>query len=167
MLDIILNFIIKPSLMLLPFDMQSQEAEALLLSIGQQESRFEHRRQIIRTSSGQLKMLGPARGGWQFEKIGLVEVMTNRITKPHFENICNILKYPKDFDFVFEGITHNDMLACCAARLLLWPDAAPLPKYEDGPEVAWQYYIRRWRPGKPHRNTWDEFWNKSWAIVKS
>ena len=44
----------------LPDRMLSDEAVTMMLAIGYQESRFEHRRQIR----------GPARGFWQFEHGG-------------------------------------------------------------------------------------------------
>jgi hypothetical protein len=41
----------------------------------------------------------------------------------------------------------------------LFSDAAPLPAAAvENAEAAWDYYIRNWRPGKPHRATWDGFW---------
>jgi hypothetical protein len=32
-------------------------------------------------------------------------------------------------------------------------------------EGAWRYYIARWRQGKPHRDTWDNFYEQAWAMV--
>ncbi len=149
--------IIRPALDLLPPQMASDEAVAMLLAIGMQESRFAHRIQVR----------GPARGFWQFERIGLVEVATGRLTREHFLGVCRQLRYPPELDFLFEGLAHNDILVCCAARLLLWPDRAPLPSREHGPDVAWDYYIRRWCPGKPHRHTWNGFWEQAWSAVSA
>ena len=145
---------ISQSLIYLPEQMRSREAWAMLYAIGMQESRFQHRRQIR----------GPARGWWQFERIGLQEVVTGRMTREHFAGVCRALNYPLEIDFLFEAIAHNDTLACCAARLLLWPDPAALPGQEDT-DASWQYYLRRWRPGKPHAATWPEFWREAWEVV--
>lgn len=145
---------ISNSLSYLPESMQTDAAFAMLAAIGLQESRFRHRLQIR----------GPARGYWQFERIGLVEVTTNRLTVHHLKTVCTGLNYPFEIDLLFEAIAHNDTLACCVARLMLWPDPKPLPRYEDGPEPAWGYYLKRWRPGKPHRQTWDTFWLKAWDV---
>lgn len=164
MLDAIRLYIIRPGLLLLPERMRSPEAEALLLAIGLQESRFEHRRQIVRNRDGLLVPTGPARGWPQFERIGLQEVMTNRLTRQHFESVCEVLRYPLNFDFVFEGITHNDTLACCAARLLLWADPEPLPGATEM-QAGWRYYLRQWRPGKPHFETWPNFWRDAWEFA--
>ena len=56
----VLRLAIEPALLLLPARMESAEATVMLLAIGLQESRLEHRRQIK----------GPARSFWQAEKGG-------------------------------------------------------------------------------------------------
>lgn len=132
---------------LLPDRMQSAAALRMLRAIAMQESRFKHRFQIN----------GPARGYWQFEKIGVIGVITHPATKAHAEAVCAALNYPVNVDVLYEAIAHNDVLAACFARLLLWQHPDPLP---DDTEAAWQYYLRQWRPGKPHRETWDEFFEE-------
>ena len=52
---------IRPALAALPARMRSREAVVMLLAIGLQESLFKYRRQMAN---------GPARGFWQFEKMG-------------------------------------------------------------------------------------------------
>jgi hypothetical protein len=54
---------------------------------------------------------------------------------------------------VHEALAWNGPLAAAFARWLLYTDPAPLPKIgaENG---AWNYYLRNWRPGKPHPETW-------------
>ena len=37
--------------------------------------------------------------------------------------------------------------------LLLWTDPRPLPRIGEV-QAAWDYYIRNWRPGKPHPKSW-------------
>src|SRR5690606_27518522 len=56
----ILSGVVVPGLELLPSRMDTPKARLMLLAIGLQESRFDHRRQIG----------GPARGLWQFERGG-------------------------------------------------------------------------------------------------
>ena len=51
---------------------------------------------------------------------------------------------------------HDDALAAVAARLLLFTDPKKLPELSDA-AGAWNLYVRTWRPGKPHRKTWDAF----------
>ncbi|MOA63587.1 hypothetical protein D3C78_1893600 [compost metagenome] len=46
------------------------------------------------------------------------------------------------------------MLAAALARLLLWTDPARLPALGEVAK-SWELYLRTWRPGKPHRHTWD------------
>ncbi|MNL86831.1 hypothetical protein D3C87_2157110 [compost metagenome] len=45
------------------------------------------------------------------------------------------------------------MLAAGVARLLLWTDPKTLPSIGDV-DAAWALYLRTWRPGKPHPQTW-------------
>jgi len=48
----------------------------------------------------------------------------------------------------------------CVARLLLWQDKAALPAI-GAKEHAWDYYLRNWRPGMPHRSAWDGNYNQA------
>ena len=51
------------------------------------------------------------------------------------------------------------MLACTVARLTLRLDRQQLPAASLGSEdAAWAYYLRNWRPGKPHRDRWVKNW---------
>lgn len=142
---------------LLPGRMDTQAAKAMLLAIGLQESRFRYRRQIGP---------GPARGFWQFEKGGGVKgVLEHPVTKPLIEPICERLCYEPTPDVCHVAIEHNDVLAACFARLLLYSDPALLPEERDGTK-GWEQYLRNWRPGKPHPETWPAFYREAWLIVK-
>lgn len=130
----------------------TNEARRMLIAIAWQESRITHRRQVG----------GPAKGFWQFEQGGGVHgVRTHQTSKWIAAKVLDQLSIPNRFDLIYDAIEHNDMLACCFARLLLYTDPKPLPMGWSGAkneERAWQYYIRNWRPGKPHRDTWNESW---------
>ena len=67
-LDTILKTAIAPAMALLKGVPDSRESRCLLLAIGLQESRFEHRRQMGN---------GPARGFWQFETGGVRGVVNH------------------------------------------------------------------------------------------
>lgn len=160
MIDLIQYHIIPAAYSLLPNNMNTPEATAMLLAIGLQESRFEHRTQMI----------GPARSFWQFEEGGgCAGVLKHKVSRPHITRVLGTLCYnplakPSELHSL---ITHNDVLAAVCARLLLWTDSRPLLRKEDGPEAAWQLYARTWRPGKPHRETWDSYHKTAWARVDS
>ena len=152
-----LQAVIFPGLSLLPRRMTSPESIAMLITIGLQESRFEHRRQIG----------GPARGFFQFEQGGgVVGVLTHRATRDMICNILDRLEYDRNISTSYGAIEHNDALATVYARLLLWtlPGALPGP---DEDEMAWGQYIEAWRPGRPHRETWDEVYRQAWAICQT
>lgn len=130
-------------------------ARAMLWAIGRQESRFEHRRQIG----------GPARGFWQFEKGGGVKgVLTHAASKHHAAALCKERGVDATTAAVYPALEKDDILAAGFARLLLFTDPAPLPAPRAGlAQDAWAYYKRNWRPGKPHRQTWDGFWKEAVA----
>jgi hypothetical protein len=132
--------------------MDKPGARPMMLAIGLQESRFEHRVQIG----------GPARGPYQFEKNGGVRgVLTHPATRDAAREICKALLIKPDADAVYIAIAYNDTLAACFARLLLWTHPEALPARGDT-ERAWAYYLDLWRPGKPHRSTWDAFYRQAW-----
>jgi len=145
----IIKHFINPGLSLLPEQMDSLQARIMLVAIGLQESRFEHRRQIR----------GPARGFWQFEQGGGVRgVLNHNSTQRLAHEVCEKLRIaPGDHTEVYTAITYNDALACVFARLLLWTVPRPLPRIGEF-DTAWDYYIEAWRPGKPHRHTWNNLY---------
>lgn len=149
------NNIFRAAFALLPEGMNTPAAQIILLTIGLQESRFQFRRQLGN---------GPARGFWQFEegnkvsRAGVYGVMNHAASKAHMERICKHFGIPFNTRAVWEALETNDVLACCAARLLMYTDAAKLPAVGDV-KGAWVMYAERvWRPGKPHRSTWDGFY---------
>lgn len=141
-----LFLVIEPGLKVLPEKMDSQSARIMMLTIGMQESRFTYRKQIR----------GPARGFFQFEKGGgYAGVLRHAAVKDIARSVLDRLHITDTEGF--EALAYNDTLSASFCRLLLWTDPKPLPKLTDRPEVWWDLYLRVWRPGKPHRETWDAF----------
>lgn len=150
------TYTIPAALSLLPGRMDSPAARAMLLAIGLQESAFS-----ARVQSGP----GPAHGFWQFESGGGVKgVLTHGSTKVTIAPILRELCYLPDVDECYHAIVDNDVLACVFARLLLWtvPGALPGP---DESDKGWTQYMTGWRPGKPHRQTWDANFIEGWRMV--
>jgi hypothetical protein len=161
-LDGILRSAINPALSMLPQKMDSDAARVMLLAAGLQESRLQFRYQ--KTTDPYQK--GPARGLWQCERAGGVGgVMGNLTTKAHAEAICKARSVPFDSVLVWTRLEFDDILAAAFARLLMWADPKPLPNLDASHEDAWQFYLRCWRPGKPKRETWDEFHAQARAQV--
>lgn len=128
----------------LPGKFDSTAATVMLLAIGLQESRFEHRLQIG----------GPARGFWQFERGGgVLGVLNHAASARHAKALCVLRGVPPTPTEAYREIADDDLLACGFARLLLWTDPRELPTPGDI-DGAWDCYIRNWRPGRPHRSTW-------------
>lgn len=119
-------------------------AENLLLAIALQESNLSARIQGPNDA-------GPARSFWQFEKIGVVDVFQRQ--KTALKVMCDVLVLPCEPGKLHLMMAYNDMIACVIARLTLRldPRSLGLATTEEG---AWDYYIKNWRPGKPHRDRW-------------
>jgi hypothetical protein len=122
-------------------------AERLLLAIAIQETSLLHRRQVP---------VPHAMGWWQFERGGGVAgVLAHPATQRTARAVCAALRVDPLASTVHPALEHNDLLACCFARLLLRSDPRALPDDQAG---GWQCYMRNWRPGKPHPHRWDDAW---------
>lgn len=149
---------IDPAFVLLREDMDSDAARAMLIAIALQESRIKHRRQIG----------GPAHGFWQFEVAGVRGVLTHPASQPRIHEALVALDYPPErwnSENIHAAIEHNDVLAAAFARCLLWTLPDQLPRRGD-PGEGWRQYIEAWRPGRPHRGTWDGLYLEAWDTVE-
>lgn len=138
----------------------SDDARRLMLCIALQESgpNLEARYQNSPSASP-----GPARGWWQFEQGGGVAgVLQHAASRTMAAEACAGVTVVAQAAAVWRAIEGNDLLACTFARLLLWTDPRPLPAAE---EPAWEYYLRNWRPGKPHRAAWGPNWRTASETV--
>ncbi len=151
----VLRYTIPAALALLPARMDTPEARAMLLAIGLQESRFQHRRQVG----------GPARGFWQFEAIGVGGVLDHEASRDGARSVSRALDYSPTSMAVYPALADNDILACAFARLLLWTLPGSLA-VRTAPELGWSDYLNAWRPGKPHRETWAGHWSTAWDLVE-
>lgn len=131
--------------------MDSPGAKAMLKAIALQESRLDNRRQIG----------GPARGFWQFELMGIVGVLNHPASRQIIHSVLDALDYDYKPATSYAALEHNDILAFAFARCLLWTFPGVLPRHGEA-ERAWKQYISCWRPGKPHRETWDAFYEQAW-----
>jgi len=150
-----LTDIIRPALAALPANLRGDKAEVMLLAIGLQESRFIYRKQIA----------GPARGFWQFERNGVQGVLSHPASDAIALKLCSE-HAAKSAEQVHVLLETQDILACQLARLLLWTDPRPLPQIGEVMS-AWDYYVRNWRPGKPHKKTWADCYAKAVGTVKT
>ena len=153
----IIEYAISPAMALLPPKMTSDKATVMLLAIGLQESRLTHRKQIG----------GPAKSFLQFESGGGVKgVMTHSASSASAQSLCQDLAVSFDRTSIFQAMEFNDVLAFGLGRLLLYTDPRALPEIGDA-QAAWDLYQRVWRPGKPHRQTWDELYAVACKVVTS
>lgn len=156
-LDAITDAAILPALALLPPAMNTPQARVLLLAIGLQESRFQHRRQIG----------GPARGFWQFERNGGVRgVLMHPASREDALRICAARHVAPVSATIHAALETDDILAAAFARLLLWTDPQRLPAAGDA-DGAWALYLRTWRPGKPHPQTWPALYAQALSAMEA
>ena len=164
-----------PSAMsLLPGQMNSREAVAMMLAIGLHESAFKARVQgrmrPLKTLDDLGPQAGPARGYWQFERAGgTAEILESPDTKDIAVPICKMFLVDPNRQAVHTMLGFNDVLAAVFARLLLWRDSRPMPtplQYNEGYSI----YLRNWRPNPDaaaaHRKDWPQNFNTAWNVVK-
>lgn len=152
--------VLNAALALLPAAMDSPRARVMLVAIGLQESGLTQRRQLLGNPP---RPIGPAKGLWQFERGGGCKgVVTHQASRYWMHRVCKERGVDFTATAIWNAIELDDVLACAAARLLLFTDPKRLPDTEN---EAWNLYIRTWRPGKPHRNTWNDFYAQALTSV--
>lgn len=152
--SVVYDLILQPLFSVLPDKMNSVEAKAMLLAIGMQESRFKARKQHN----------GPAMGFWQFESAGILGVMHHHATQEYAEALLGLLVIADQDAVVYRAMQYNDFIAAGFARLLLWALPHSLPT-RDEPEKGWEQYLQAWRPGRPHKETWEMCWSEAWGAI--
>jgi hypothetical protein len=137
-------------------DLGGAQAEMMLLAIAGQESNLQHRFQIH----------GPARGYWQFERGGgLAGVMSHKATSRIMHDALDELGIGADPEARWAALPYSELLQVTAARCLLLSDPKPLPPLGDA-QLAWAYYLRNWRPGKPHSDAWTTHYRAALAATR-
>ena len=127
-------------------------AARFLLAIALQESGLRYRRQVVAGGAEN----GPASSFWQFEKGGGCKgVLAHRLTAQPMAAICAAYNVAPDAQSLWEAMRFQDIVAACAARLLVYTLPGALP---DNASQGWAQYIDAWRPGKPHPETWAANW---------
>lgn len=149
-LDEITRTAIDPALAWLPPKMNTIEARQELLTIGLQESHFEHRWQVLNDPTKK----GPARSFWQGEQGGgmVTGTMTHPASKELVRAACAERKVAFTSWAIWTAIENDDVLAAILARLLLWTEPGKLPSVMDE-DSAWDLYLHAWRPGAYARGT--------------
>lgn len=161
-LNRLLNVAIRPALKELEMDgiRPSKEAERFMLAIALQESRAKYRKQI----GSQGLPTGPANSYWQFERGGGVKgVLNHASTKNRITRILADYDINRTEQDVWEAMRYHDILAACMARLLIFTLPGSLPTTA---QQGWDQYISAWRPGRPHRASWDAFWKQADEATK-
>ena len=153
-------------LSLLPRHCDSPAARAMLIAIALQESRLAVRWQVLQGGGK-----GPARGLLQFEqgtqasRGGVWGVYLHKTSASLLAPVCHARGVALDPGAIWRALETDDVLAVAVARLLLLTDPYPLPQRGEY-DAAWRLYAdRTWRPGIPHRQTWDAYYDRAWSEV--
>lgn len=145
---------VSDALALLPASMDTPAARVQLYAICLQESLGVHRRQLVGNPP---QPVGPAKGLWQFERGGgCIGVVNHPASRSHMSAVCAARGIDFTSASIWNALEFDDVLAAAAARLLLWTDpvALPTPGTTLGAiTLAWDYYVRTWRPGAWERGS--------------
>lgn len=151
----VLAKVIVPALALLPAQMDTPEARAMLLAIGGQESGYRTRQQ-----DGN----GPAHGLWQNERPVQQLLLDNKTSAPDVYALCKSRAVAPLASDMYWALLTDDIFAAGIARLILWCDPHPLPALGDQ-DTAWDCYLRVWGPGKPRPTDWPANYRAALAAV--
>lgn len=137
----------------------SRSAIRQILAIALQESGLRYRRQVV--SDGVEN--GPAASFWQFEKGGGCRgVLTHKAVSEKMRHVCDMFRVQPTEGGLWEAMRYQDIVAACAARLLLYTLPNRLPETAD---EGWAQYMAAWRPGKSKPNTWKQNWDIADSLV--
>lgn len=160
---------IEPAYKLLPSALKTERATVALLTIGQQESKFKYPFQVLDPTD--LSRKGAARGYWQFElgsarsRGGVWGVFLHPASRALLEQLCAEREVVFAPTQIWRELEVDNVLAAGVARLLLLTDPKPLPKLGDMDGLWALYAERTWKPGKPHRETWDDYYRNALKVV--
>lgn len=132
------------------------EARRFLLAIALQESGAAARRQ-----SG----MGPAASYFQFEQGGGCRgVLAHPAAAKRMHQVCADYDIEPTEAGLWQAMRYNDIVAACAARLLIYTLPAALPVTSmDG----WAQYLSAWRPGQPRPKTWEANWATADKVARA
>jgi hypothetical protein len=159
---------------LLPGQMNTREATAMMLATGLHESAFKARVQgrmrALKTLDDFNPQAGPARGFWQFERGGgVAEILESPDTKDIAIPICKMFLFDPNRQAIHTALGFHDVLQAVFARLLLWRDSRPMPtplQFSEGYSI----YLRNWRPNvdaaAAHKKDWPGNFTNAWNVVK-
>ncbi|UXY51647.1 hypothetical protein [Pseudomonas tohonis] len=157
-LDSLCRLVIEPALALLPDEMNSPEAQLMLLAIALQESGLEKR---------PLAEGGPHsywRSGSPDEMVHFV--LRCPVTRDLAVTVCDARQVPPVDERVRAALEHDDVLAAAFARLLLWTDPALLPRIDEV-DAGHDLYMRTWRTPDPRPELWPEHHARAAQVVRT
>lgn len=95
---------------------------------------------------------------------GVKGVLEHTASKAKAIALCSALAVEPEPMAVWNAMEQDDILGAGFARLLLLTDPRALPEVTNT-QGAWDCYVRNWRPGKPHPQTWSGFHHQARELV--
>lgn len=157
--DLLASLIIRPVLEHLDWP-QPRERAVLLVAIAIQESKLKYRKQMP---------TGPARSFWQIEHPAALDCI--RRCRPVEEFWMDKLGFsPADFASSRSSgavaMQYSDLGACAVAAGILQLQPGRLPRVSNmHVDVAWFYYLKSWRPGKPRPDSWAKAYSEAMRVI--
>lgn len=137
----------------------SAHAARFMLAIALQESNLSARRQVVASGAE----AGPAASFWQGEITGgMCLTLQHSKTGSIMRAICEAYNVKPTAAGLWEAMRYQDIVAACAARLLIYTLPGALPQTQD---EAWAQYLSAWRPGKPKPDKWSTYWRMAGETV--
>jgi len=123
----------------------SPEAEELIYGTGQQESRYKHRRQLIKNKEGKLVPRGRARGYFQMEPATFRDHVDWMMGRGHYQGERPRTKYLEGIrklnggkDPTLDDVQLNDKVAAAMARIHYKRRPGAIPKDTLGQAQYWK-----------------------------
>lgn len=159
-IDYVQGSVLPAALRLLPPHLSGDEATAMLLAVGLQESCGLTCRGLVNGGPGERVSF------WRLDVDAVQRTLEHRATQMPLAAALATLRYDWNAppEKLLGVLAHNDVAAACVARCLLFTSPVPLA----GPNVAgagWDAYRAAWRPERPRRSTWNNFFQLAWQRV--
>lgn len=147
-----LKEVIEPGLIKLPDHLNTVEAEAMLLAIGMQETKFE-----LSNCVNSDRM-----GFFRVSTRDIIKLITIDWTSKLLLDIANGAN-----KFINELVLEDAHFCALCARLMLSITGESLPNLNSDPSESWNLYLKTWKPDNPKRETWDAYWMHALYCVRN
>jgi len=159
----LLSEVIYPALVVLPSNMDTSAAHAMLLAAALHQSGLHWRR-----AHNDTREAWPERSFWGLTEADIRAALTDPNTDDLAAMACREAKLAPVTRTVHRALEQGayDRLACQLARLRLWSDPKPLPRARyDAEGEAFLCFTRTFQPRERRASNWREYWRAAVEAV--